>query len=210
MLITGLITHVCSGLIIGHLKIYHGFIRKTKGKPSKIEGSEEITMKKIAGTILIMALILVNVSPAYALPEYSEETKRLMREAGLQVDEPEWEEIDRRQQEYRNRKNRTSSNDELHIRSNGSTGGSVAVTDTADGLHVYSNEYAAQNRNYGSKNSYDEFHTAPKDIQANDGYKSGGFDELHINENYRQNVWHPEHRGYRISGFDEFRYPDEM
>ena len=65
-------------------------------------------------------------------------------------------------------------------------------------------------RNCGAKNSYDEFHTVPKDTPANDGYRSGGFDELHINENYRQNVWHPEHRGYRINGFDEFRYPDEM
>ena len=167
-------------------------------------------MKKIVVFMLTMILILANVTSAYALPEYSEETKRLMREAGLQVDYPEWEEIDRRQQEYQRQKNSKSSNDELHIRSNGSTGGSVAVTDTVDGLHVYSNEYASQNLNYGSKNSYDEFHTAPKDIPANDGYKSGGFDELHINENYKQNVWHPEHRGYRLSGFDEFRYPDEM
>ena len=147
-------------------------------------------MKKLTGMIIIAALLIANTIPAYARPEYSEETKRLMKEAGLQVEELEWEEINRRQQEYRNRKNSTSSNDELHIRSNGSTSGSVAVTDTADELHIYSNEYANQSRNYGSKNSYDEFHTAPKDIQANDGYKSGGFDELHINENYRQNVWH--------------------
>lgn len=167
-------------------------------------------MKKITAIIIIMSLILANVTPVYAWPEYSEETKRLGREAGLQMEELEWEEINRRQQEYRNRKNSTSSNDELHIRSNGSTSGSVAVTDTADELHIYSNEYANQSRNYGSKNSYDEFHTAPKDIPANDGYKSGGFDELHINENYKQNVWHPEYRGNRIIGFDEFRYPDEM
>ena len=37
-----------------------------------------------------------------------------------------------------------------------------------------------------------------------------GFDELHINENYRQNVWHPENRGSRMNGFDEFHYPDEL
>ena len=167
-------------------------------------------MKRAITLILTAILTILSTIPAYAgRREYSEETKRLMREAGLQVDELEWEEIDRRQQEYRKRKqNNTSSNDELHIRGNNS--GSVAVTDTADELHVYSNEYANQSQDYGSKNSYDEFHTAPKDIQANDGYKSGGFDELHINENYRQNVWHPEHRGNRLSGFDEFRYPDEM
>ncbi|MBQ9360084.1 MAG: hypothetical protein IJT96_03500 [Lachnospiraceae bacterium] len=153
------------------------------------------------------------ISPeaGYAKPQYSEESKRLAREAGLQVDELEWEEIDKRQQEYRRRKELSmSSNDELHIRNNGTTGGSVTVTDTADELHIYSNEYASQGQNYGSKNSYDEFHTASVDIAPNDGHKSGGFDELHINENYRQNVWHPEHRGNRIQGFDEFRYPDEM
>ena len=168
-------------------------------------------MKKLTGVIIITVLTLSISILAYARPEYSEETKRLMKEAGLQVEELEWEEIDRRQQEYRKRKGlSTSANDELHIRNNGTIGGSVAVTDTADELHIYSNEYASQNQNYGSKNSYDEFHTAPKDIPANDGYKAGGFDELHINENYRQNVWHPEHRGNRIQGFDEFRYPDEM
>ena len=162
-------------------------------------------------TIIVTSLILSDWIPVYARPQYSEESKRLGREAGLQVDELEWEEIDRRQQEYRRRKGlSTSSNDELYIRNNGTTGGSVAVTDTADELHIYSNEYADQSSNYGSKNSYDEFHTAPKDIPANDGHKAGGFDELHINENYKQNVWHLEHRGNRIQGFDEFRYPDEM
>ena len=103
-------------------------------------------MKKLTGMIIIASLLIANTIPAYARPEYSEETKRLMREAGLQTEELEWEEIDRRQQEYRRRK----------------------------GLSTSSN------------------------------------DELHINENYKQNVWHPEHRGYRINGFDEFRYPDEM
>lgn len=168
-------------------------------------------MKRMICTIIVTSLILSDCIPVYARPQYSEESKRLGREAGLQVDELEWEEIDRRQQEYRRRKGlSTSSNDELHIRNNGATGGSVAVTDTADELHIYSNEYADQSSNYGSKNSYDEFHTAPKDIPANDGHKAGGFDELHINENYKQNVWHLEHRGNRIQGFDEFRYPDEM
>ncbi|MBR1524455.1 MAG: hypothetical protein IJ641_08370 [Lachnospiraceae bacterium] len=49
--------------------------------------------------------------------------------------------IDRRQQEYQKRRqNSASSNDELHIRGNNS--GSVTVIDTANGLHIYSNEYA--------------------------------------------------------------------
>lgn len=167
-------------------------------------------MKRVITLMLAVILTILSTIPAYAVRrEYSEETKRLMREAGLQVDELEWEEINRRQQEYRKRKqNRTSSNDELHIK--GNKNGSVTVTDTADELHIYSNEYANQSNNYGAKYSYDEFHTAPKDIPANDGYGAGGFDELHINENYLQNVWHPEHRGNRIQGFDEFRYPDEM
>lgn len=162
--------------------------------------------------ILSFVLSLLAVTPAFAgTSRYDPETERLMREAGLQVDELEWEEIDRRQQEYmRRRDGGTSSNDELHVRSSGSEGGSVAVTDTADELHVYSNDYAAQNISYGVKYSYDEFHTAPKDIEANDGYGAGGFDELHINENYRSRVWHPKHRGNRIEGFDEFRFPDEM
>ncbi|MBR1524601.1 MAG: hypothetical protein IJ641_09135 [Lachnospiraceae bacterium] len=166
-------------------------------------------MKRI---ILLAAIMTILYAvPAYAKPEYNEETKHLMREAGIQVDELEWEEIYRRQQEYQKRRqNSTSYNDELLIRSNGLNSGSVAATDTVEDLHIYSNEYASQSRNYGAKYSYDEFHTAPVDIPANDGYGAGGFDELHINENYRQNVWHPEHRGGRIQGFDEFRYPDEM
>ena len=76
-------------------------------------------MKKLTGMIIIATLLISNTIPVYARPEYSEETKRLMREAGLQTEELEWEEIDRRQQEYWRRKNSTSSNDELHIRSNG-------------------------------------------------------------------------------------------
>lgn len=100
-------------------------------------------MKRIL--ILTFIISLLSGMPVYAKTGYSEESKRLGRAAGLQMDELEWEEINRRQQEYRSRKSSTSSGDELHI-----------------------------------------------------------------NENYRQNVWHPEHRGNRISGFDEFRYPDEM
>ncbi|MCR5304577.1 MAG: hypothetical protein K6E33_08455, partial [Lachnospiraceae bacterium] len=65
-------------------------------------------------------------------------------------------------------------------------------------------------KDYGAKYSYDEFHTAPVDSTSNDGYRRGGFDELHINENYLGDVWHPANRGYRFSGFDEFHLPYEL
>ncbi len=110
-----------------------------------------------------------------------------------------------------------SSTDEYNInkpayekaKNNGSQK-SVTVTDTDDELHIYSDDYARQGRDYGAKFSTDEFHTAPVDIKANDGYKKGGFDELHINENYAGNVWRPSKPVYRIEGFDEFRLPNEM
>lgn len=88
---------------------------------------------------------------------------------------------------------------------------SVSITDTNDGLHIYSNSYANgyNNAYYGSKQSTDEFHTAPYDIEANDGYGKGGFDEIHINENYRQNVWKPDHKVLRI-GIDEYRLPSDF
>ena len=55
--------------------------------------------------ILAFIFTLIVVNPAFAgTSKYSPETERLMREAGLQVDELEWEEIDRRQQEYRKRR----------------------------------------------------------------------------------------------------------
>ena len=84
----------------------------------------------------------------------------------------------------------------------------VKVTNTDD-LHIYSNSYGKK-RSYGAKFSNDEFHTVPTDIEANDGYKAGNFDELHINENYRQNVWQPEEEVNRINGFDEFHLPNEL
>ena len=120
--------------------------------------------------------------------EYSEGQKQQLRNAGLEVD-VSWGEINRRQIEYRKK------------RDSGQSAYEAAIS---------SNQGQVQSGDYGSKNSYDEFHTSPVDIPANDGYKSGNFDELHINENYRQNVWHPENRGFRLNGFDEFHYPDEL
>ena len=121
------------------------------------------------------------------ISDYSEETRQLMKEAGLETGNS-WEEINRRQ--IGRKKMMSSKNSSL----------SAETTEEND----------SQANGYGSKYSYDEFHTAPTDIPANDGYKSGNFDELHINENYRQNVWHPRDRGGRLNGFDEFHYPDEL
>ena len=91
----------------------------------------------------------------------------------------------------------------------------MSATPIYAGRRVYSTvkpvkTVSGQKAGFGSKNSYDEFHTAPKDIPANDSYRSGSFDELHINENYSQDVWHPEDRGMRINGFDEFHFADEF
>ena len=44
-------------------------------------------MKRMTCTIIVTSLILCNCIPVYAKPQYSEESKRLGREAGLQVDE---------------------------------------------------------------------------------------------------------------------------
>ncbi|MCR4589410.1 MAG: hypothetical protein K5668_01135 [Lachnospiraceae bacterium] len=138
---------------------------------------------------LTLAMTLIMTTPTYAgIIKYSEETRKLMEEAGLELDN-DWEEISRRQDEYKKRqKNKKNS------------------ANISEPYVPTGSQYSS----YGAKYSYDEFHTVPIDIPANDGYRSGGFDELHINENYRQNVWHPKHRGSRIEGFDEFRFPDEM
>ena len=52
--------------------------------------------------------------------------------------------------------------------------------------------------------------TAVKSNPYNEPTEKSGFDELRINENYRDQVWHPVDRGFRMQGFDELRYPDEM
>lgn len=147
-------------------------------------------MKMIITVLLAIVLTVVAATTAFARPfDYSEETKRLMREAGMDPETPEWEEINRRQIERRNRINSKKK---------------TAIAGTCK------KTVSGQNRGYGSKNSYDEFHTVPKGIPPNDNYYSGSFDELHINENYSRDVWHPEDRGMRINGFDEFHFPDEM
>ena len=163
------------------------------------------TPKIIAGIVFLITFSLIICLPVYAeilsnkphikysgsknghCIEYSDETKQLMKEAGLETD-TDWEEINRRQLELKKQKSNKNS-----FKASGED-----------------EKITAPTRNYGTKYSYDEFHTAPTDIPANDGYKSGSFDELHINENFRQNVWHPQNRGGRLNGFDEFHYPDEL
>lgn len=159
-------------------------------------------MKRVIAVTLIITVMIT--TPCYAA------ARRIRRYHNARTAE-----IQRRQNEAdeKRKAQSQSKNDELRIRiTPESSDETVAITDTTgtDELHISSNEYATQTQDYGAKYSYDEFHTAPKDIQPNDGYKSGGFDELHINENYLGNVYHPDHRGYRIEGFDEFRYVDEM
>lgn len=181
--------------------------------------------------ILVLTLIFtVSLSyPCYA-KGYSEETKRLMQEAGL-GQEHSLEDILSRQEALKSGKanNSTSVTQNGQNKANSTTtkrikggvdeyrvvagGGkdSTQVTDTKDGLHVYSNDYANgyNSANYGSKQSTDEFHTAPYDIDANDGYGKGGFDEIHVNENYRDQVWKPDYKVQRL-GIDQFRLPSDF
>lgn len=184
-------------------------------------------MKRIIALTLTLILSIMTI-PAYA---YSDESIRLGKEAGCYVGDYDLDEVLARQEALKNgqannstpttQNGQNKANKPVTRRIKGGVdeyrvipqGGneSTKITDTKDGLHIYSNEYADgyANAYYGSKNSYDEFHTAPYDIGANDGYKHGDIDELHINENYRQNVWKPDYDVYRIS-IDEFRLPNEM
>ena len=137
---------------------------------------------------LILPLSLFMSVPVSAQIKYSQETQKLMKEAGIEYDNS-WEEISRRQaemQKMRSLKKKDSS---------GQSGQDKA------GAEADKNEV---------KYSFDEYRIGGSQTIPNDGYKSGGFDELHINENYKQNVYHPTDRGFRMEGFDEFRYVDEM
>jgi len=182
-------------------------------------------MKRILVLTLIFSISLSH--PCYA-KGYSEETKRLMQEAGL-GQEHSLEDILSRQealksgqtnnstpvtQNGQNKANKPVTRrikggvDEYRIVAGGGNG-STQITDTNDGLHIYSNDYANgyNNAYYGSKQSTDEFHTTPYDIKANDGYNESTWGELHINENYRKNVYYePERDKYRL-GIDEYRLP---
>lgn len=174
---------------------------------------------------LIIATIIASTllsCPCYAYPQYSEETLRLMKEAGLEVDVPLDEVMSRQEarkngqtnktttdsqncQNKANRRNLKTANDEYKIFSNGSDK-SVKVTDTSDELHIYSNEYS--NPTGYSKYSYDEFSIRGQDTPANDGYSKENFDELHIDPIYQKNLWQPDHKVLRL-GIDEIRLPND-
>ena len=180
--------------------------------------------------ILTIALTTLLSVPVYA-QGYSEESKRLGQEAGCYVGDYDLDEVMRRQEALKsgqannstpaiqNGQNKANSTTTRRIKGGvdeyrvvvGGGNDSVQVTDTKDELHVYSNEYANgyNNANYGAKNSYDEFHTAPYDIDANDGYGTGGFDEIHVNENYRDQVWKPDYKVQRLD-IDQFKLPNEL
>ena len=177
-------------------------------------------MKRIIALTLILTVTLS--CPCYA----TEETKRLAREAGIEYDTP-LEEVLSRQEALKSGQANNSTpatkkslktsqkalkgaNDEFHI-ANGTGQDTVKVTDTDD-LHIYSNEYADgyANAYYGAKNSWDEFHTAPYDVGANDGYEESTWGELHINRNYRKNVYYEPEKDRNRLGIDEYRLPWQM
>ena len=81
------------------------------------------------------------------------------------------------------------------------------VTNTDD-LHIYSNKYKNPDKGY-SKFSYDEFSISGKETPANDRYKSGSFDEIHIPDPYQDDVWKPEEPVQRL-GIDEFKTPADF
>lgn len=181
-------------------------------------------MRRIFALTMIITILLSY--PCYAYPKYDAETERLMREAGLQVDYDLDSIMERQDALYGNKGTtgtpttqksvRTSqsgskrslktSNDEYKV-VNGGGNNSVKVTDTEDELHIYSNTYSNPT-NYGAKYSTDEFRVFGQDSPANDGYGEGGFDELHINENFRYRVWKPDHEVLRL-GIDEIKLPND-
>jgi hypothetical protein len=169
-------------------------------------------MKRILVLTLIFSISLSY--PVYAKPQYSPETLRLMQEAGIEYNTPVNEVMNRQEALKSGKGNKTTSvnkktrktakTDEYKVYGKQS----VKVTDTSDGLHIYNNDYNSPS-NYGAKYSTDEFRVYGQDSPANDGYGEGGFDELHINENYRQNVWKPDHKILRL-GIDQFKLPNEL
>ena len=175
--------------------------------------------------IIALTFILTAIScPCYAQPKYSEETLKLMREAGLAQDNSLETIMSRQEALQRDKANNSTpttqtglnganrrvvvgGNDELHIEQSAvNNNKSVKVTDTSDGLHIYSNEYNTPS-SYGAKYSTDEFRVFGQDTPANDGHDESTWGELHINERYRQNVYYePEKDKNRLS-IDEYRLP---
>lgn len=169
--------------------------------------------------ILTIALTTLLSVPVYAYPTYSEETAKLMKEAGLNT-EYDVDAIMERQDALKSGKatnstpstqngqekaNKTlkSHNDEYRV-VNG--GGGVKVTDTEDELHIYSDTYS--NPSGYSKYSNDEFSIGGKDTPANDRYSEDSFDQLHIDKMYQDKLWYPSNKVQKM-GIDEIRLPNQ-
>jgi len=171
-------------------------------------------MKRLLIMTLTMTVLLSY--PVYAKPQYSPETLRLMQEAGIEYNTPVNEVMNRQEALKSGKGNKTTSvnkktrktakTDEYKVYGKQS----VKVTDTSDGLHIYNNDYNNPS-NYGAKYSTDEFRIYGQDSPANDGHDESTWGELHINENFRKDVYYkPEKEKQRLKGFDEFRYVWEL
>ena len=173
--------------------------------------------------LIILTIITTTLLsyPAMAYPQYSEESKKLGQQAGLEFDVPLEEVLSRQEVRKNGQANKTTPNtsegqekankslktrnDEYRVVKGGGKN-SVKVTDTSDELHIYSNEY--NNPTGYSKRSYDEFSIGGKDTPANDGYSKDNFDELHIDPMYQGKLWKPDHEVKRLS-IDEIRLPND-
>ena len=172
--------------------------------------------------ILTIALTTLISVPAYA---YSDDSIRLGKESGVYVGDYDLDEVMRRQEALKsgqatndtpntsngqNKANRRIKGgvDEYRV-VNGGGQNSVKVTDTTDGLHIYSNDYNNPS-SYGSKQSTDEFRVFGSDTPANDGHDESTWGELHINENYRQNVYYEPEKDKNRLEIDEYRLPWQL
>lgn len=173
--------------------------------------------------ILTIALTTLLSVPVYAYPTYSEETAKLMKEAGLNT-EYDVDAIMERQDALKSGKatNSTPSTQNGQEKASSTTtkrikggfdeyrvqGGnnSVQVTDTEDELHIYSDTYS--NPSGYSKYSNDEFRIYGQDTPANDRYSEDSFDQLHIDKMYQDKLWYPSNKVQRM-GIDEIRLPND-
>jgi hypothetical protein len=175
--------------------------------------------------ILTIALTTLLSVPVYA-QGYSEESKRLGQEAGCYVGDYDLDEVLARQEALKNGQANNSTPttqngqnkankpvtgrikggvDEYRVIPQGGNE-STKITDTKDGLHIYSNEYS--NPTGYSKYSNDEFSIRGQDTPANDRYNEDSFDQLHIDKIYQDRLWYPENEVKRLS-IDQFRLPND-
>lgn len=136
--------------------------------------------------IVVTIIFIVAIStPVMALPQYSAETQKLLKDAGIEYNTP----LDEVMSRQRDRQMRLNKKD---------------ISESAN-----KNDITVNIPN-GAKYSGDEFHTVPIDKAADDGYDNSTWGELHINSNYAANVYHPNPTGTRLKGFDELRYVDDL